>query len=145
MGGSKNWELPIAHQRSFRFQLSVLSNKRQLLIILSDHEQIVLAKLSMNCAAANYILEKSHSCLLTKAPQVSGIGLDDFLLATQIFAKRKQKPLAVKRKQARYQGVFQGVAKSNKEVGIDKGSQMRMYGTFKRAGFAQGVAGHNGP
>ncbi len=52
---------------------------------INDHielldEEIVSAKLSMIWTAANYILEKFDSDLLTQAPQVKGVRLDGFLL-----------------------------------------------------------------
>lgn len=52
---------------------------------INDHielldEEIVSAKLSMIWTAANYILEKPDSDLLTQAPQVRGVRLDGFLL-----------------------------------------------------------------
>ena len=60
----------------------------------------VSAKVSKICAAANYILKKSHSNPLEISPQVSKKWTKQFLNRHPQFHKKKQKPLVVERKNA---------------------------------------------
>ena len=84
-------------------------------------EQNVSAKVSMIRAAANYILAKSHSDPLTTPPQVSEMWTKQFLDRNPQFYKKKQKPLAVKRKNAHNEDDFQEYFEKYKNIRIEKG------------------------
>ncbi len=84
-------------------------------------EQNVLAKVSMIRAAANYILIMLHSDHLTPPPQVSPVWTKQFLDHNPQFHKKKQKPLAVERKNAHNESDFQEYFEKYKGIRIEKG------------------------
>ena len=72
-------------------------------------------------AAANYILAKSHSDPLTTPPQVSKKWAKRFLDCNPKFYKKRQKPLAVERKNAHNEDDFHEHFEKYKDICIDKG------------------------
>ncbi len=83
-------------------------------------EQDVSAKVTMICAAANYILTKSHPDHLTPPPQVSKNWTRQFLARNPEFYKRKQKPLVVERKNAQNEDDFMEYFEKYKDIRIEK-------------------------
>lgn len=82
---TKNFQIPIAHRRSFQFQFSVLSNKVAITYCATMNNTNPFSYIFYDFARPQTTFSKmSHSYLLTKVLLVSKIGLDNFLLATQI-------------------------------------------------------------
>lgn len=84
-------------------------------------EQNVSAKFSMVRAAANDILAKSHSDPLTTPPQVTKSWTKRFFDRNPQFYKKKQKPLAVERKNAHDEDDSKEYFEKYKDIRIDKG------------------------
>lgn len=91
-------------------------------------EQAVSAKFSVICVAANYILAKSHPDPFTTLPQVGENWTRQFLTCNQESHKKKQKLLAVKRKNAHNEDDFKDFFFRNTRVfGLRKSWWMRMH------------------
>lgn len=113
-GASKSSQLPTNRALNFEQEQIIRDCIERL------DERNVSAKVSMICAAPNYILAKSHSDLLTTFPQVSRSWTKWFLDCNPQFYKKKQKPLAVKRKYAHNEAKFKEYFEKYKNIHIEK-------------------------
>ena len=113
-GASKSSRLPTNRALNFKQEQAIKDYIQRL------DEQDVSAKVTMIRAAANYILTKSHSDHLTPPPQVSENWTRRFLARNPEFYKRKQKPLAVERKNAHNEGDFMEYFEKYKDIRIEK-------------------------
>lgn len=100
-----------------------------------------VSEVSMICAAANFILAKSHSDPLTTPPQVSKMWTKRFLNRNPQFYKKKQKPPVVERKNAHNENDFQEYFEKYKDIRLDKGIADEIW---MRLDFAQAVSEHIG-
>ncbi len=114
-GASKSLQLPTNRALNSEQEQAIKDYIQRL------DEQDVSAKVTMIRAAANYILTKSHSDHLTPPPQISENWTRRFLARNPEFYKKKQKPLAVERKNAHNENDFMECFEKYKDIWIEKG------------------------
>ena len=91
-------------------------------------------------AAANYILTKLHFDHLTPPPQVSPVWTKQFLDCNPQFHKKKQKPLAVERKNAHNESDFREYFEKYKDIRIEKGIVDKDVWNMDETGFCAGCS-----